>query len=261
MCILSRSAGRSQVTIYVNIVNSTLCRANNNASLAGFAKRSTAAISPPALWDIDVFADALQIVQPAWQCKAVCGQERVLHTPDLTLVLSFPVSTGENCHLDCLEPTQTTFWPKRFSHKRFETLLAVVSFTIVLFFSRKCLTESTLNITVAVITYMCLLLCMALFISGRLHILYQRAQLAYGVINTTVSTSLIGVITTSLFHRFSSLGLKSPIWLKMASCILSAFNVLEHGPFTTYTALLLITHIFDLDLQYLFSQCSAFSYT
>ncbi|TGO85352.1 hypothetical protein BPOR_0405g00080 [Botrytis porri] len=134
------------------IVNSNFCRANSNASLDGFAKRDTAGISPPLLWNMDVLGEALQIVQPAWQCRIVCGQERVLHPPDLTLVLSIPVSSGENCHLDCLEPIQATFGAKKLFQKRFEALIAVVSFTIFLFFSRKCLAESTLNTIVTVIT-------------------------------------------------------------------------------------------------------------
>ncbi|TGO09922.1 hypothetical protein BTUL_0150g00200 [Botrytis tulipae] len=59
-----------------NIVNSDFCRANRDASLDGFSKRNTAAISQPALWNTDMLTEALQNAQPAWQCKAVCGQER-----------------------------------------------------------------------------------------------------------------------------------------------------------------------------------------
>ncbi|TEY61172.1 hypothetical protein BOTCAL_0173g00050 [Botryotinia calthae] len=117
-----------------NIVNSTFCRANMNASLDGFAKRGTAAISPPTLWDMDVLAEALQIIQPAWQCEVVCGQEMVLHASNLTLVLSIPISTGENCHLDCLEPIRVLPWTRKHYQKIFDTILVVYVFDI---FSRK----------------------------------------------------------------------------------------------------------------------------
>ncbi|KAF7951589.1 hypothetical protein EAE96_006893 [Botrytis aclada] len=87
-----------------NVANSNFCKANRNASLDGFVKRDIAALSLPVLWDMDVLAEALEIVHPVWQCKAVCDQETVLYPPDLPLMLSIPISNGENCQLDCVEP-------------------------------------------------------------------------------------------------------------------------------------------------------------
>ncbi|CCD52314.1 hypothetical protein BofuT4_P081090.1 [Botrytis cinerea T4] len=80
------------------------CEKSSDTGLDEFAKCDKASVSPPVLWNMDVLAEALQIIQPAWQFEAVCGMEMVLYPPDLTLVLSIPISTSENCHLDCLEP-------------------------------------------------------------------------------------------------------------------------------------------------------------
>ncbi|KAF7950930.1 uncharacterized protein EAE97_002482 [Botrytis byssoidea] len=114
-----------------NIVNSYFCRANRDASLDAFSKRDVAAISLPVLWDMDVLAEALEIVQPAWQCKAVCGQERVLHPPDLNLMLSIPISNGEICHLDCLEPIQTTTFEKKHGQSMFNAIGVIMLFSSI----------------------------------------------------------------------------------------------------------------------------------
>ncbi|KAM0140244.1 hypothetical protein ACHAO1_002474 [Botrytis cinerea] len=89
-----------QPKIYI----SNFCEKSSDTGLEEFAKCDKASVSPPVLWNMDVLAEALQIIQPAWQFEAVCGMEMVLYPPDLTLVLSIPISTSENCHLDCLEP-------------------------------------------------------------------------------------------------------------------------------------------------------------
>ncbi|KAK8901595.1 hypothetical protein QC760_010026 [Botrytis cinerea] len=89
-----------QPKIYI----SNFCEKSSDTGLDEFAKCDKASVSPPVLWNMDVLAEALQIIQPAWQFEAVCGMEMVLYPPDLTLVLSIPISTSENCHLDCLEP-------------------------------------------------------------------------------------------------------------------------------------------------------------
>ncbi|KAF7936116.1 uncharacterized protein EAE98_002335 [Botrytis deweyae] len=114
-----------------NIINSNFCRENRDASLDGFAKRDVAAMSLPVLWDMDVLAAALEIVQPAWECKAVCGQERVLHPPDLALVFSIPISNGENCHLDCVKPIELTHGQDRGRQRTFNTLVVVILFLII----------------------------------------------------------------------------------------------------------------------------------
>lgn len=79
---------------------------------------------------MDVLAEALRIIQPAWQFEAVCGQKMVLHPPDLTLVLSIPISTSENCHLDCLEPLQATLGVDKNRQKLPITPYAVIFFFI-----------------------------------------------------------------------------------------------------------------------------------
>ncbi|TGO54940.1 hypothetical protein BCON_0099g00040 [Botryotinia convoluta] len=113
-----------------NIVNSTFCRTNSDASLDGLAKR---AFNPPLLWDMDAFAEVLQIVQPAWQCKTLCGRERWerWHYPrDSNHVLSLPTSTGTKCLLKCFEPILVPFWKGRLFQIRLYRVFVVVFFVI-----------------------------------------------------------------------------------------------------------------------------------
>ncbi|THV48967.1 hypothetical protein BGAL_0218g00100 [Botrytis galanthina] len=114
-----------------NIIDSNFCRANRNASLDGFAKRDVAATSLPVLWDMDVLAEALKIVQPAWQCNVLCGQEKVSHPPGLALMLSIPISNGENCQLDCLDPIQATSWEERHGEILFVTAHVLMSLPLI----------------------------------------------------------------------------------------------------------------------------------
>lgn len=78
-----------------------------------------------------MLTEALQNAQPAWQCKAVCGQGRVIHPPDLNLMLSIPISNGEICHLDCLEPDQTTTFEKKHGQSMFNAIGAIMLFSSI----------------------------------------------------------------------------------------------------------------------------------
>ncbi|TGO33580.1 hypothetical protein BHYA_0238g00050 [Botrytis hyacinthi] len=176
-----------------NIVNSDFCKANRDASLDGFAKRNTAAISQPVLWDTDMLTEALQNAQPAWQCKAVCGQERVLHPPDLTLMLSIPISNGEICHLDCLESIQTTTFEKKHGQSMFNAIGVIMLFSSI-----------------------------APILSKRYPNVYAIATPPILVTSEQSCQTLI----SSIVCRFVSLDSKQPAWVKIIGLILSVYTVL-----------------------------------
>lgn len=191
---------------------------------------------------MDVLAEALQIIQPAWQFEAVCGMEMVLYPPDLTLVLSIPISTSENCHLDCLEPIPVSTSKKPGLKLCFTRLIVCIWSIISPIFLR-----GTFHWRVR---FLELVLFPVLFWPfwdlNASALLFFRVRSYYWYYNSEKSYQ---TITSSIVYRFFSLGSKQPACVKIIGRILSVSTALNRGPLNTNTVLLLVTHFIGLELQ------------
>ncbi|KAI9645559.1 hypothetical protein NHQ30_006301 [Ciborinia camelliae] len=218
-----------------NIVNSTFCRTNRNASLDGFTKRDTAAISLPLLWDIDAFAEVLQIVQPSWNCESGCDKKATNHLPNLAQALSFSTFTRENCRVDCFERTQSIFWVKH-AFKKLWPLFIVFFMVSTLKIARKHFSTRAISTT---ITYACAFLFLASWILGTHQTVYERFLFILNARDSVIINPLTRMIIPSKLSGFWGVAWKPRVWLNIVGFTFLTFNILERGPFTIDTSLLL----------------------